>query len=301
MSAQRGDDLEDDFVPDELVASSGEEDAAFDSRQGAGDGIDSLLSADEDAEQDEPAPKGKATLAKRKRREKDRERRAKRRKLAETLEVVEPLSTAAQPVHKLANYMSAMQAKAFPDLTGLELNDRRIPETAITDTTQWTESRSLDRLVDFITKILPMLHKRLSQRSKLSGAPTLLYIAGAALRVADVTRVLKDKRLRGDKGGDVAKLFAKHFKLGEHVAYLERSKIGTAVGTPGRIGKLLCETDALSVSQLTHIILDISFRDAKNRNLLDIPETRDEIFKTVLGAPRVLEGIRQGKIHVALF
>ena len=90
--------------------------------------------------------------------------------------------------------------------------------------------------------MLPVLHKRLSQRPKSPGAPTLLYIAGAALRVADVTRVLKDKRLRGDKGGDIAKLFAKHFKLQEHVAYLKRSKIGSAAGTPGRIGKLLCET-----------------------------------------------------------
>jgi protein CMS1 len=77
MSVQRGDDLEDDFVPDDLVASSGEEEAAFDPRQGAGDDIDALLSADEEAEQTEPASKGKATLAKRKRREKDKERQAK--------------------------------------------------------------------------------------------------------------------------------------------------------------------------------------------------------------------------------
>ncbi|KAN0077350.1 U3-containing 90S pre-ribosomal complex subunit domain containing protein [Tylopilus felleus] len=301
MNVQRGDDLEDDFVPDDLVASSGEEDATFDPRQGPGDDIDALLSADEDAEQDEPVLEGEATRAKRKRREKEKERQAKRRKLAETAEVLEPPSIAAQPVHRLADYMSTMQAKAFPELTGIELNDMSIPETAIMDTTQWTESRSLDRLVDFIIKVLPMLHKRLSQRSKSPGAPTLLYIAGAALRVADVTRVLKDRRLRGEKGGDVAKLFAKHFKLQEHVAYLKRSKIGSAAGTPGRVGKLLCETDALSVSQLTHIILDISFRDAKKRNLLDIPEARDEIFKTVLGAPKVLEGIKQGKIHVVLF
>lgn len=70
----------------------------------------------------------------------------------------------------------------------------------------------------------------------------MIYIAGAALRVADITRVLKNKKLQGDKGGDVAKLFAKHFKLAEHVTYLKRTKIGTAVGTPGRLGKLLNET-----------------------------------------------------------
>ena len=108
--------------------------------------------------------------------------------------------------------------------------------------------------------MVPHLKTRLSQKSKDSGAPTLLFIAGGALRVADATRVLKTKKLRGEKGGDVAKLFARHIKLEDHVTYLRRAKIGSgerfpsyarvldlfigilAVGTPGRIGKLLCET-----------------------------------------------------------
>ena len=67
----------------------------------------------------------------------------------------------------------------------------------------------------------------------------MIYVSGAALRVADVTRILKDKRLRGDKGGDVAKLFAKHIKLEEHITYLKRTKLSAAAGTPGRLGKLL--------------------------------------------------------------
>ena len=92
---------------------------------------------------------------------------------------------------------------------------------------QWYDTRKLETL--FID------HKPI-------GAPTLIFVTGAALRVADVTRVLKDKKLRGEKGGEVAKLFAKHFKLEEHVTYLKRTKVGVAVGTPGRIGKLLCET-----------------------------------------------------------
>lgn len=41
---------------------------------------------------------------------------------------------------------------------------------------------------------------------------------------------------------DVGKLFSKHFKLGEHVEYLNKTKVGVAVGTPGRIGKLFSET-----------------------------------------------------------
>ncbi|KAG5639603.1 hypothetical protein H0H81_010805 [Sphagnurus paluster] len=150
-------------------------------------------------------------------------------------------------------------------------------------------------------KTTPMLRKRLAQKSKNHGSPTLLFITGAALRVADVTRVLKDKKLRGEKGGEVAKLFAKHFKLSEHITHLKRTKIGAAVGTPGRIGKLLCETDALAASALSHIILDVTYADSKKRTLLDIPETRDEVFKTVLGGTEMQQLIKQGRIQIILF
>jgi protein CMS1 len=35
--------------------------------------------------------------------------------------------------------------------------------------------------------------------------------------------------------------------------------------------------------------------------MLDIPETRDELFKMVLGAPLVMERLKAGKIHIVLF
>lgn len=169
------------------------------------------------------------------------------------------------------------------------------------DTTTWTGSRSLDTLADFISQAVPNLHTRLQQRTKSFGAPTLLFLTGAALRAVDVTRALKNKTLQGEKSAGVAKLFAKHCKLEEHINLLKKTKIGSAVGTPGRVGKLLCETDALSVSALTHIVLDVSHRDAKELCLLDIPQTRDEVFRTVLGAPQVMERIKAGKTHVVLF
>jgi hypothetical protein len=72
MNGQRGDDLDDDFVPDELVATSGEED------NGPGDDIGGLLSADEDTEEAEAHIKEKTTTEKkRKRREKEKERKIK--------------------------------------------------------------------------------------------------------------------------------------------------------------------------------------------------------------------------------
>lgn len=238
---------------------------------------------------------------KRKRREKAKERKAKRRKLTEERDVDEPQSLAAGSPAELAAYLSDMSRKVYTDLSDLELENVGIPESSIADTTAWTGPRSLDQLSFFIQKVLPGLHNRLLMKSKANGAPTLIFVTGVALRVADVTRTLKSKQLRGDKGGDVAKLFAKHFKLSEHVSYLKRTKIGTAVGTPGRLGKLLCDTDALSTSALTHIILDVTFRDAKKRNLFDIPETREEFFKTVLGCPTVRQAIHAGEVQVVLF
>ncbi|KAJ7582923.1 U3-containing 90S pre-ribosomal complex subunit-domain containing protein [Mycena floridula] len=301
---QPADTLEDDFVPDDLVALSED-----------GEAEDGFLSEQNEATPDEdiqPSPDDQAAnQKKRKRREKAN---SQKRKLVEAAEAIEE-SIATQSPETQSKYIASMQVKTFVDLSALELDDMRIPETSIADTTSWNGSRSLDNLVPFIMKAIPQLQTRLSQRSKTNGAPTLLFVASSALRVVDLTRVLKDKRLRGEKGGEVAKLFAKHFKVPDHIAYLQRTKVGAAVGTPGRIGKLLSagklafiqemrvliDPDALAVSALSHIILDITSRDAKRRNLLDIPETRDEVFKTVLGAPAVLQAIKAGKVQVVLF
>ncbi|KAF8874626.1 U3-containing 90S pre-ribosomal complex subunit-domain containing protein [Gymnopilus junonius] len=310
-----GDDLEDDFVIDDTVALSGDEgletllttlddEEAFvhlgSDDEGRDDEDDIFEQAELENNVSGPAVTTGATDKKRKRRQKEKERKAKKRKLAEAVEPVQG-SIAAQASHELSNYLHSMQVKGFPKHSAVELDDLRIPESSIADTTQWTGPRTLDQLVDFISRTLPSLRLRLGQRSKSNGAPTLLYIAGAALRVADVCRVLKNKQLQGDKGGEVAKLFAKHIKLAQHVVYLKQTKIGAAVGTPGRLGKLLNETDVLNVSALSHIILDITHKDAKNRNLLEIPETRDEVFQTVLNNEGILRGIREGKIQVVLF
>lgn len=49
---------------------------------------------------------------------------------------------------------------------------------------------------------------------------------------------------------DVAKLFSKHFKLAEHVEYLDKTKVSVAVAAPNRIGKLLSETSMSCSSSL---------------------------------------------------
>lgn len=92
----------------------------------------------------------------------------------------------------------------------------------------------------------------------------MIVLAGAALRVADLCRYVdqfqggfthvrklifvmySEVKPYKTKDIDVAKLFAKHFKVSEHVEYLDKTKVGVAVGTAGRIGKLLSETGSRS-------------------------------------------------------
>lgn len=119
MSTQRGDDLDDDFVPDGLVALSDEEEVGQD------EDIAGLLSAEEgEGGTSQPSTLQQATDRKRKRREKEKER--KKRKLAQTVEPTELPSMVALQPPMLADYVSSMQAKTFSKMSGIELSDIQI-------------------------------------------------------------------------------------------------------------------------------------------------------------------------------
>jgi len=57
----------------------------------------------------------------------------------------------------------------------------------------------------------------------------------------------------------------------------------------------------MAVSALTHIIIDLSYRDTKRRSVFDIPETRDEVFGKILSYKSVLQGIKAGRVQIVLF
>ena len=78
MAQHRGDDLDDDFMPDETVAL--DDDDGFASLVGDQDDIGNLLSADEDETVQVDTPKEQPNFLlekRRRRREKEKERRAK--------------------------------------------------------------------------------------------------------------------------------------------------------------------------------------------------------------------------------
>ncbi len=61
----------------------------------------------------------------------------------------------------------------------------------------------------------------------------------------------------------VGKLFAKHFKVEEQRADLERRRLAVAVGTPNRLTKL-ADLGALKLERLRLVAIDVHL-DAKQR------------------------------------
>ncbi|KAG8954061.1 hypothetical protein FRC04_001045 [Tulasnella sp. 424] len=257
---------------------------------------------------------------KRKKKERQKENKAKKRRLQEEQQQEEqepsasgkveakaaprdhPTGASANPANQspadIAEYFIKMQHKTFGSgVSALELADMLIPESSIIDASQYAKARTKDTLPEFIRQDKP----------KSNGAPVAVIVAGAALRVADLVRSCRP--LRGHRGGEIAKLFAKHMKVAEQVEYLNQTAVSVAIGTPDRLGKLLSAEDGLKLTNLEYIILDLTHRDAKNRTLLDIPETRKEVFASLFGqgstgsngGKAIMEHVKDGKIKLLLY
>lgn len=67
------------------------------------------------------------------------------------------------------------------------------------------------------------------------------------------------------------------------------------------ISGLLLSTEALALTALTHIFIDTTYRDEKKRSMMDIPETRDEVFLGVLGRENIRAAFHSGKTQLVLF
>ncbi|KAL9582269.1 MAG: hypothetical protein Q9212_003399 [Teloschistes hypoglaucus] len=80
------------------------------------------------------------------------------------------------------------------------------------------------------------------------------------------------------KSATVAKLFAKHIKLGDAAAFVKRSRVNIGVGTPRRILDLVA-VGALTLKYLERIVIDVSFLDRKQRNIFDMKETQQPLVE----------------------
>ncbi|EGR49845.1 uncharacterized protein TRIREDRAFT_59248 [Trichoderma reesei QM6a] len=179
----------------------------------------------------------------------------------------------------LADYHAQKLARFGTDLSPVELSDLAlsgvlisdildVAASSITDTTSWQETRSLEKLPEFLEKFSEH-PESLSRPQKKNGMPHTIIVAGAGLRAADLTRAL---RKFSGKDNLVAKLFAKHMKVEEQVALLQNKKIGIGVGTPARLMELI-DNGSLKLDKLQRLVVDASHIDQKKRGVMDMKDT----------------------------
>ena len=130
----------------------------------------------------------------------------------------------------------------------------------------------------FTSTILACIPSFKKQADKLTGlptgSPTVLIICSSARRAADVINSLS-KTFRSV----IAKLFAKHFKLQEHVEFVKTQQFHLAVGTPNRVAKLM-EYGALHLDQTQLILVDMLL-DSKSFSVMTLPDTKADFLDLV--------------------
>ncbi|KAH0543770.1 hypothetical protein FGG08_001952 [Glutinoglossum americanum] len=135
---------------------------------------------------------------------------------------------------------------------------------------------------------------KLSSAPDMNGSPHTLVVTGAGIRAANLTRALRKFQT---EQATVAKLFAKHIKLEEAIAFVKKTRIGIAIGTPTRLINLLDEdhggvvsifqvkltsaatAGVLSLENLQRLVVDCSHIDQKRRGILDMSETQNPLIE----------------------
>jgi len=93
----------------------------------------------------------------------------------------------------------------------------------------------------------------------------------------------------------LSKLFAKHYKVEQHVAYLKEALVRVVIGTPNRILKL-CSINSLKLGELKYIIIEASYRDSKTWNIFEIFDCKNDLIALYKNHLSNLVEVEQAKV-----
>lgn len=150
----------------------------------------------------------------------------------------------------------------------------------------------------WVTTDLESFLKSVDQEEILSGGNEdsdafILILCRSAIRAIDLIKNMGSilKKIK------VTKLFAKHKKMSEQSELLKKEKPRIAVGTPGRVLRLV-EEGILDVGNVKYLIFDME-RDSKTYHVLDNKELRKDIFDMYKN--HVHAHVQQGNTKIVLF
>ncbi|KAI1001010.1 hypothetical protein K3495_g7186 [Podosphaera aphanis] len=194
----------------------------------------------------------------------------------------------------LADYIAQRTKKYQSDLSSIELEDKYIKASYITESTSWNQPRTLENLPSFLENFSENTQK-LWSAPMANGTPHTIIVTGAGLRAADIARSVRKFPVKEAK---VARLFAKHIKIQESIKFLQNHRTGIAIGTPQRLRDIM-ENGALKVVKLERIIVDVSHIDQKKRGILEMKETQVPLIAW-LGHPEFIARYEADKNSIKL-
>ena len=168
----------------------------------------------------------------------------------------------------------------YGDSTSIEQGDLHLAPRAFRDTTAFGQPRIAQELPEYVKTFLRDGDSDPSTSTD-KAAPHTMVIVSSGIRASDLVREL---RVFASSESKVGKYFAKHMKLNANIEFSKNSRVGIAVGTPGRL-KELVENDAIRVESLQRIIIDGSYQNPKKYNIFDMEDS----FKPMLGLLNIRE------------
>lgn len=173
----------------------------------------------------------------------------------------------------LADQFARAVRKWFPESSPIELEQQCLPIKAFLNSSEYEKPRIPSNLPDFLEKFSPNGRDGLSTCAE-KASPHTLVITSSGMRTADLYREL---RIFQSDNAKVAKLIAKHMKLKENVKHMQENKIGIAISTPIRF-KQLIDADAISIKNLSRLVIDGSYRDDKRNTIFMM----DQVFQPLV-------------------
>lgn len=190
----------------------------------------------------------------------DEELKAKKKARMEG-DVAAKVLVASKPPAEAAEWLAARVRALHPDLSALEYSDKYIPATALRDTSEWTESRTLGNLAAFVKSQFGNMvgKKKASDERKF-----IVVMSASALRACDVFRATKEL--------GALKVIKKN-KLEADLAVLAKTNHRILAATPGRLAKVLAaETPGVKAEEVKIVIMDASWLDLKKMGVWDSKE-----------------------------
>lgn len=187
---------------------------------------------------------------------------------------------------EISDYIVSVTKKSKKNISPVECEDFRPPTISISA----FESDDNSKLFECIEANIPDL-KKIRRDDTLR----VLILSGSAIRATELIRQLSS--LRQDLG--VGKCFAKHFKIEDQLKFFDSKCPLISVGTPNRLLKLFASGHKYFTMDSVDICIIDTHRDAKQRNIFEIPETCSDLLDFYMS--NILPELKLGNTKLIFF